>query len=123
MATIIQISDSIKGEIAEKVCEQAGPGYVKDYRGEWFVVDGERLMHKERNAPWSPWSDDASVISVDDLVFIYGGAEAENCDFDPSPAGDIEGDTTEAAWGRAVEFALGYVPDSYDHDAYESRYE
>lgn len=110
----IQIAESIKGEIAEKIAEQASPGYSKDVQGEWYVVDGVKVVHAERTRPWDPWHDDAKVVSVEDLVWYCGGAQEENADFDPSVADDIEGDTQEAAWERAVEFALGYVPDAYD---------
>lgn len=114
----IQIAESIKQEIAERVVEQASPGYTKDYQGEWYVVNGSSVQHKQRNAPWSPWSDSADVISVDDLVFIYGGADVERADFSIEPSEYSD----EEQVGIAVEFALGYVPDSYDADDYEARY-
>ena len=97
----IQISESIKQEIAEKVAAQQSAGYSVDAQGRWYVVDGTAVMHKQRNASWSPWHDDADVIEVEDLVNIFGGAD------------DYE---------AAVDFALGYVPDNYDAEAYENRY-
>lgn len=114
----IQISESIKQEIAEKVVEQAHPGYSADYMGQWYVVDGTSVQYKQSNAPWAPWSDDADVISVDDLVNIYGGADAENADFSIEASEYSDEQQVEIA----VEFALGYVPDSYDAEAYEHRY-
>ena len=114
MANIITISENIKREIAEKVAEQSSAGYSYDVQGEWFVVDGTAVVHKSRMAAWAPWHDDADVISVDDLAFIYGGAEDENADF--------ENDGSEEDYKLTVEFALGYVPDSYDADAENARF-
>jgi hypothetical protein len=109
--TIVEISESIKQEIAEKVCEQASPGYSTGAQGEWYVVDGEKVVHAQENRPWNPWHDDAEVVSVDELVFILGGADEDRASFDPSPEGDV---SEEVAWEAAVMFALGYVPDRYD---------
>ena len=106
MPRIITISEDIKDEIARRVCEQAHPGYSTEYMGEYYVVDGTRVMHAQARRAWNPWPDSADIISVEDLVFIYGGAEESHCDFDPSPAEDIEGDTDADAWERAVAFAL-----------------
>lgn len=78
---MITISENIKGEIAERVVEQAHPGYMAEYQGEWYVVNGTRLMHHQSNAQWTPWQDDDDVISVDDLVMLYGGGEADNAEF------------------------------------------
>lgn len=114
----ITISESIKQEIAERVIEQAHPGYSADYMGQWYVVNGSSVQHKQRNAPWSPWSDDADVISVDDLVNIYGGADAENADFSIEASEYSDEEQVEIA----ISFALGYVPDSYDADDYEARF-
>lgn len=115
---IITISERIKQEIAEKVCEQASPGYSSDAQGEWFVVNGTAVMHKQRNAPWAPWPDDADVIAVDNLVNLFGGGS--RCDFDPTVC-DVQ--ITDAdAWEIAVRFALDYVPNSYDAEAYEAQY-
>lgn len=119
MARIISISEDIKEEIARKVVEQAHPGYSVDYQGQWYVVDGSSVQHKQRNAPWAPWSDDSAVIAVDDLVNIYGGADDENAVFSLE---DTSGYSDEEQLEIAVEFALGYVPDSYDAEAYEARY-
>jgi hypothetical protein len=116
MANIITISDSIKQEIAERVVEMAHPGYNADYQGNWYVVDGECVMHKQSNAPWAPWSDDAAVIHVSDLVWYFGGAKEESADFDPTPA---EGCDEETGTEIAIEFALGYVPDAYDQEVYD----
>lgn len=115
MSRIVTISNDIKQEIAEHVVEQARPGYMKDYQGEWFVVNGEQLIHRQSTAQWNPWPDSANVIKVDDLVFLYGGAEDERCDF----WGDDD-DSVEQNELR-VEFALGYVPDNYDADDYKAR--
>jgi hypothetical protein len=55
------------------------------------------------------------VIHVNDLVWYFGGAKEENADFDPSI--ETAGAQDEQDGMRiAVEFALGYVPDSYDQD-------
>lgn len=122
MANIITISESIKQEIAERVVEMASPGYSPDAQGNWYVVDGERVMwHNNNTAQWTPWSDDAATIHVNDLVWYFGGAEAENADFDPSIETAGEEDEQEGM-KIAVEFALGYVPDSYDAAAYEARF-
>lgn len=123
---IIQISESIKQEIAERVVEQAHPGYSSEYMGEWYVVNGTRVQHKQRNAPWAPWSDAADVISVEELVFLYGGAEQDRADFDPTPSDDLSENEDEAermGYESAVAFALDYVPASYDAADYEARYE
>lgn len=109
MTNIITISESIKQEIAEKVAEQASAGYSPDAQGNWYVVDGERVMHYESTAAWKPWNDDASVIHVNDLVWYFGGAKEENADFENGVDGADDFDLT-------VEFALGYVPNSYDQD-------
>lgn len=107
----ITIDESIKQEIAEKVCKQAAPGYEKLAQGEWFVVNGEKVVHAQEHRPWDPWNDD-DVVAVDDLVWYCGGARQEHADFDPSPAeGEYDQDV---AWEIAVEFALGYVPSAYD---------
>lgn len=111
----IQISNSIKQEIAKKVATQHSAGYAREYQGSWYVVDGTAVMHKESNAPWTPWSDDADVIEVEDLVNIFGGADRDHADFENGVDGADDFDLT-------VEFALDYVPDSYDADAYEARY-
>ncbi len=113
MARIISIADGIKQEIAEKVAQQASAGYAKDYQGEWFLVNGSAVVHKDSNAVWTPWHDDDDVISVEDLVFEFGGASDESADFENSGDGDD--------YDLTVEFALGYVPDSYDAEAWESR--
>lgn len=119
MANIVTISESIKEEIARRVVEQAHPGYSSDYMGQWYVVDGRAVVHAERNRPWNPWSDDAAVISVDDLVHIYGGADEEHASFGLDTSDEYD---DEEQIGIAVEFALGYVPDSYDAADYEARY-
>lgn len=114
MARIIIIKEDIKQEIAEKVALQAGAGYMKDFHGEWFVVDGTEVVHRASNAPWNPWHDGADVISVEDLVFEFGGAEQEGADFKNGVGRADDFDVT-------VAFASGYVPDSYDADAWDRR--
>jgi hypothetical protein len=103
----IQIADSIKREIAEKVVEQASPGYSKDAQGEWYVVDGSSVVYAQANRPWNPWHDDAQVVAVDDLVWYCGGAQDENASF------EVESDDKDE-FEAAVEFVLGYVPSEYD---------
>lgn len=116
MATrIITISENIKEEIARRVAEQQSAGYSVDAQGQWYVVNGAQVVHKQRNAAWAPWSDDADVIGVEDLVNIFGGADDDRADFTNGEDGADDFEVT-------VEFALGYVPDSYDADAYEARY-
>lgn len=117
MTRLITISDNIKQEIAERVVEQAHPGYDSGYMGQWYVVDGERVMHAQRQRQFDPWHDGADVISVDDLVFWAGGAEEDQADFD---AGNYDDENEVEA---AVSFALGYIPSNYDAEAYEARYE
>lgn len=118
---VITINEDIKQEIAEKVAEQAHPGYSKDAQGEWYVVNGEKVVHAQSNRPWDPWNEDDEVVSVDDLVWCCGGGEQDHADFDPTPdpsgINSYPADPDEAeklAWELAVGFALGYVPDSYD---------
>lgn len=116
--TTILIHDHIKREIAEKVVQQARPDYNKAAHGEWFVVDGEKVMSHGRIATgWSPWAATAHVISVDDLVFQVGGAARDNASFDPSPT---PGETEEQAYERAIAAALACIPDSYDTETVES---
>lgn len=110
----ITISESIKEEIARRVTEQQSAGYSVDAQGQWYVVDGAHVIHAQRNRPWNPWHDGADVIGVEDLVNIYGGADAERADFTNGEGGAEDFDIT-------AEFALGYVPDSYDADDYEAR--
>ncbi len=113
MARTIKIEESIKQEIAEKVAQQASAGYAKDYQGEWYVVNGSSVVHEQSNAQWSPWHDDDDVISVEDLVFEFGGAGDENADFENSGDGED--------FSLTVDFALGYVPNSYDAEAWENK--
>ena len=101
---MITIEEGIKQEIAERVVEEATPGYNPAHAGQWFVVDGEAVVHRASDARWNPWPDDRGVISVSDLVGFFGGGEAEGADFTPS---------NDDEWEIAVEFALGYVPDAY----------
>ena len=116
---MVTISESIKQEIAARVVEQAHPGYDANYMGEWYVVNGTRLMHYQNNAQWTPWNDDDDVISVEDLVMLYGGGEDDNCDF----WGEENEDCTEEEDNELrIAFALGYVPDSYDEVAYAAQY-
>lgn len=113
MARLIRIAENIKQDIAEKVAQMASRGYIADYQGSWYVVDGVRLMHHTSDAPWTPWMDNAAVIHVNDLVEIYGGADTESADFENSGEGED--------YALTVEFALSYVPDSYDADDYAWR--
>jgi hypothetical protein len=106
----IKIAENIKEAIARKLVEQESAGYSKDAQGQWYVVNGSRAVHAERNRPWNPWSDDAVVVSVDELVFEFGGASADHASF------WSEGDD-DSQFESRVEFALDYVPDSYDADA------
>jgi len=123
---VITIAEHIKQEIAERVVEEATPGYHD--QGWYYVVNGQTVMFYERTAPWVPWSSGDEIISVNDLVFEVGGAEADAASFDPSASADIitEHGADEAAkmdYEAAVSFALGYVPDSYDPfavDRYDS---
>jgi hypothetical protein len=103
---MITIEEGIKQEIAERVASSTTPGYSTALHGQWFVVDGEAVVHRASNAPWNPWPDGSEAIGVSDLVWFFGGAELEGADF--SPFGE---------WEIAVEFALGYVPDAYDPSA------
>ena len=103
---MITIEEGIKQEIAERVVEEATPGYNPALHGQWFVVDGEAVVHRASDARWNPWPDGSEAIGVSDLVWFFGGGEAEGADF--SPFGE---------WEIAVEFALGYVPDAYEPSA------
>lgn len=85
----MRISSAIRRNIAEKVVEQAHPGYSKMAQGEWYT-DGERLYHAEDNRAWDPWPDGALVISVDDLVYEFGGAQEAHCDFSPAIESGID---------------------------------
>ena len=115
MKHIITISETIKQAIAEKVALQASAGYDSDVMGRWYVVDGDDVIHCETHAAWNPWPDDAATINVNDLVNLFGGAEDDLADFENGVDGADDYDL-------AVEFALGYVPDSYDATEYEERY-
>ena len=114
MARLITINDSIKQEIAERVIEQAHPGYDSGYMGQWYVVDGERVQHAQSQRQFDPWHDGADVISVEDLLFWAGGAGNDRADFGVDNYDDE--DEIEAA----VLFALGYIPDSYDAEEWEA---
>ena len=111
MKHIITISETIKQEIAEKVALQASAGYDSDVMGTWYVVDGAAVMHYNSSDAWKPWADDAATINVNDLVNLFGGAEDDLADFENGVDGADDYDL-------AVEFALGYVPDSYDATEY-----
>lgn len=107
---VLPINPAIRREIAEKVVAQAHPGYSKAAQGEWYT-DGARLYHVEDTAPWLPWSDDAVVVSVDRLVYAYGGAGEDRCDFNPQNAGGEDDDEyTEAA----IDFCFHYVPEQVE---------
>lgn len=115
--TTITISESIRQEIAQRVVEQESAGYSMDAQGEYFVVDGERVMHRSRTAQWAPWHDDAEVIGVLDLVFFFGGAEEAQASFGLERDEANDADAVEAA----VSFALDYVPANYDAAAWAAR--
>ena len=106
--TVITIAENIKDEIARRIVEQAQPGYASEYMGEWYVVDGVQLMHAQQNRHFDPWHDGAEVVSVEDLVFIAGGAHDDHADFD---AGNYYDDDEVDA---AISFALSYIPDAYE---------
>lgn len=118
MATIIK--EEIKEEIATRLVQQEALGHDKEYQGEWYVVNGDKVVHAERNRPWNPWGDDDAVIAVDELIFELGGAGDENASFTSEPQYDEDGDVIElseeettAEFEAQVSFALGYVPDEY----------
>ena len=52
---MITIEEGIKQEIAERVASSTTPGYSTALHGQWFVVDGEAVVHRASNAPWNPW--------------------------------------------------------------------
>lgn len=110
MATI-KIDSGIQTEIAQRVVEQAHPGYSKEAQGQWYVVNGSKVVHADANRSWNPWSDGDEVVGVEDLVFFCGGAEGDNADFDPSPTGGV---SDQDAYEAALIFASNYVPDAYD---------
>lgn len=102
------IEPAIKRAIAEKVVEQAHPGYSKAAQGQWFT-DGKRLYHAAEQRPWNPWPDNASVVSVDELVQHYGGAEKDHARFETEDG--VSGVSEEEATEIAVDFCLQYIPD------------
>jgi hypothetical protein len=113
--TIITISEHIKGEIAEKVALECSAGYDSDVQGLWYVVNGSSVVHYNSSDAWTPWSDDDATINVNDLAWHFGGAEGEGADFENGVDGADDHE-------QAVEFALGYVPDSYDADDWAAHF-
>jgi len=117
----MKIKEIIRREIAERIVEQSGPGYDTDFMGEYYAVDTDgdgmfdAVMHKEEQAPWSPWSDDAVVVAVADF-YIYS-----DCDFDPTPDEDLIGDMDpdddpayDAAEEAAIDLAYSELPEEYE---------
>lgn len=109
----MNIAETHRREIAEKVVEQAHPGYSKMAQGEWYS-DGMRLYHAQENRAWNPWPDSTQAFSVETLVYAWGGAYAENCDF------SIESDDPEDL-EQAVAFCLDYVPHEMPDGVYVGR--
>ena len=106
--TTLKISPTIRREIAQAIVAQSHPGYMSDYMGEKFAVDTDgdgtldTVMHRDANAPWNPWNDDAEAISV---AALY---EDSVCTFDPTPDEDdgIEPDASRHLWKRTAAFSL-----------------
>ncbi len=117
--TTIKISPTIRREIAQAIVAQSHPGYMSDYMGEKFAVDTDgdgtldTVMHREGNAPWNPWNDDAEAISV---AALY---EDSVCTFDPTPDEDdgIEPDDSPV-WddceAAAIDLAMNELPDEIE---------
>lgn len=89
MERTVTISGAIRREIAERAIQQAN-----DTAGAWYVVDGCSVQYAQRTTHWNPWRGRADAIRVDDLIYIYGGADHGH-------------DLT-------VEYALRHIPDSYE---------
>jgi hypothetical protein len=107
---IIDIRTEIKPEIVEKAMKQIDPGYCRAARGEWFVVDGEKVMH-HGHTNWTPWPGTASVISVEDLVFGLGGITYDEMRLAAMPHAD---ETDAQAHERVTALLLNAIPPWYD---------
>lgn len=109
----MKMAETHQHDIAEKVVEQAHPGYSKMVQGEWYS-DGTRLYHAQANRAWNSWPDQTQVFNVDTLVYDWGGAQAENCDF------SVESDDPDEL-EQAVIFCLDYVPHEIPDGVYVGR--
>ncbi len=75
----MNISKTIKRELAEKAVIVSAPGYDSEWQGAYYAVDtdgdgmADAIMHKQANAPWSPWHDEAEAVSID--FFFDGGID------------------------------------------------
>lgn len=107
---IVNIRTEIKPEIVAKALKQIDPTYSRTARGEWFVVDGEKVMHHGHTA-WTPWPGTANVISVEDLVFGLGGITRDELYLEAMPH---VGETDEQAQERVTTLLLNAIPAWYD---------
>jgi hypothetical protein len=107
---IVNIRTEIKPEIVEKAMKQIDSGYCRAARGEWFVADGEKVMH-HGHTTWTPWPGTANVISVEDLVFGLGGITRDEIYLAAMPR---VGETDEQAHERVTALLLNAIPPWYD---------
>jgi hypothetical protein len=121
-----KISKDIREDIAKAIVRQSEPGYDEGFFGQYYAVDTDgdntldSVYHREGQAPWNPWHDNAVAIPV---AFLY---EDSNASFDPTAdeyhdedldTGDLNEDEIEQyAYEAAVEFALSELPKSIDYD-------
>lgn len=125
-----KIADDIRKEIATAMVKQSEPGYDTDFFGQSFAVDTDgdntldTVYHRESQAPWNPWHDNAVAFPVSALY------EDGNADFDPTldsfhdedlDTGDLNDEEIEHyAWEAAVDFAMSELPKSWDSANYEA---
>ena len=123
--TTYKIADGIRQEIATAIVKQSEPGYDTNFFGQYYAVDTDgdntldAVYHRESQAPWNPWHDNAVAIPV---WALYDGT----ADFDPTAesfhdedldTGDLNDEEIEHyAWEAAVEFALSELPQTVDYD-------
>ncbi len=88
----MKIKETIKRKLAEKAVVMSAPGYDSGWQGAYYAVDtdgdgtADAIMHKQDNAPWNPWHDEAEAVSID--FFFDGGI---------NPAEEVEDDFFEEA--------------------------
>ena len=127
--TIYKIAQDIREDIAKAIVKQSEPGYDTNYYGQYYAVDTnsdntlDAVMHRESNAPWNPWHDNAVAFPISALF------DDSNADFDPTSetyhdedldTGDLNEDEIEQyAYEAAVEFALTELPKVWDSADYE----
>lgn len=105
---IIKIDPKIKIEIARATIRENHPGFTSQYMDSAYVVNGNKIMQAAPNRQWDPWSDNANVVSVDWLVRVAGGADADGVDM------EIDSDADDYNEDETLDFIMAYIPDQYD---------